>query len=46
MQLPISVESEALLRAIRVSQAVNRVRQMPTVFAANPLLAVFIALSF
>lgn len=46
MQLPIPGQSEALLRAIRVSQAVNRVRQLPTVFVANPLLAVFIALSF
>ncbi|MBA3853591.1 MAG: hypothetical protein C0503_04195 [Gemmatimonas sp.] len=46
MQLPIPGQSDALLRAIRVSQAVNRVRQMPTVFAANPLLAAFIALSF
>lgn len=46
MQLPIPGQSEALLRAIRVSQAVNRVRQMPTVFVANPLLAAFIALSY
>lgn len=46
MQLPIPQQSEALLRAIRVSQAVNRVRQMPTVFAANPLLAAFVALAF
>lgn len=46
MQLPIPEQSDALLRAIRVSQAVNRVRQMPTVFVANPLLAAFVALSF
>jgi diguanylate cyclase (GGDEF)-like protein len=46
MQLPIPQHSDALLRAIRVSQAVNRVRQMPTVFMANPLLAAFIALAF
>lgn len=35
--------SDALLRELRVSQAVARVRQLPTVFAANPLLATFIA---
>lgn len=46
MQLPIPQQSDALLRAIRVSQAVNRVRQLPTVFVANPLLAAFVALSF
>jgi diguanylate cyclase (GGDEF)-like protein len=46
MQLPIPGQSDALLRAIRVSQAVNRVRQLPTVFVANPLLAAFIALAY
>jgi diguanylate cyclase (GGDEF)-like protein len=46
MQLPIPKQSEALLRAIRVSQAVNRVRQLPTVFVGNPLLAAFVAMAF
>jgi len=46
MQLPINDDSEALQQAIRVSQAVNRVRQLPTVFVANPLLAVFVVLVF
>lgn len=40
------VDPEALNRAIRVSQAVNRVRQLPTLFVASPLLAAFIALAF
>ncbi len=46
MQYSISDNSEALQRAIRVSQAVNRVRQMPMVFSANTLLAVFLAVYF
>jgi len=46
MQFTIPGESEALARAIRVSQAVNRVRQLPTVFVASPLLAVFIGLAY
>lgn len=46
MQYSISDNSEALQRAIRVSQAVNRVRQMPMVFIANTLLAVFLAVYF
>lgn len=43
MLFPIPDESEALRREVRVAQAVARVRQLPTVFLANPLLAVFIA---
>ena len=39
-------DSEGLQRAIRVSQAVSRVRQMPMVFVANPLLALFLSLYF
>lgn len=46
MQFPIPGETDALARAIRVSQAVNRVRQLPTVFVASPLLAIFIALAY
>lgn len=46
MQLPIPDDSEALQRAIRVSQAVNRVRQLPTVIVANPLLAAFVVAAF
>lgn len=46
MQIPELGSSEALSRAVRVSQAVNRVRLLPTVFVANPLLAAFIALTF
>lgn len=46
MQFSIPSTSENLERALRVSQAVNRVRQLPTVFIANPLLAVFLALVF
>ena len=38
--------SEALLRELRVSQAVARVRQLPTIFVANPLLAAFIAVVY
>ena len=46
MQFNIPGETEALSRAIRVSQAVNRVRQLPTVFVASPLLAMFISIAF
>jgi diguanylate cyclase (GGDEF)-like protein len=46
MQLTVQDDSEELQRALRVSQAVNRVRQLPTVFVANPLLAGFIALTY
>ncbi len=46
MQLREHSSSEALRQAVRVSQAVARVRQLPTVFVANPLLAVFVALTF
>lgn len=46
MQLRISDNSEALKHAIRVSQAVNRVRQLPTVFVANPLIALFVAVVY
>src|SRR5512145_835433 len=46
MRFTIPNPSEALLREIRVSQAVSRVRQLPTVFAANPLLATFIAVVY
>lgn len=43
MRFPLPDDSEALRREVRVSQAVARVRQLPTVFVANPLLAAFIA---
>jgi len=46
MQFTILGHTEALARAIRVSQAVNRVRQLPTVFLANPLLATIIVLAY
>lgn len=46
MNLPVPNASEALLREIRISQAVIRVRQLPTVFTANPLLAAFIAAAY
>jgi diguanylate cyclase (GGDEF)-like protein len=46
MQLSVPDDSEELQRALRVSQAVNRVRQLPTVFLANPLLATFVALAY
>jgi diguanylate cyclase (GGDEF)-like protein len=46
MRFTVPAPSEALLREIRVSQAVARVRQLPTVFAANPLLATFIAVIY
>lgn len=39
-------DSEALRRELRVSQAVARVRQLPTVFLANPLLAAFVAVVY
>jgi diguanylate cyclase (GGDEF)-like protein len=46
MQFRIPDDSPALQQAIRVSQAVNRVRQLPTVFVANPLLAIFLSVVF
>jgi diguanylate cyclase (GGDEF)-like protein len=46
MRFPLRGDSEALRREVRVSQAVNRVRQLPTVFIANPLLAAFIAVVY
>ncbi len=46
MRFTVPDPSDALLREIRVSQAVARVRQLPTVFAANPLLATFIAVIY
>ena len=46
MQYSIADSSEALQRAVRVSQAVVRVRQLPMVFLANPLLAIFISVFF
>lgn len=46
MQNSAEPGTEALRRAVRVSQAVNRVRQLPTVFVANPLLAVFIGITY
>jgi len=46
MRFSVPNPSEALLREIRVSQAIARVRQLPTVFAANPLLAAFIAVVY
>ncbi len=46
MQYRVADDSEALQRAIRVSQAANRVRQLPMVFVANPLLAAFVSLFF
>jgi diguanylate cyclase (GGDEF)-like protein len=46
MLFPVPNPSEALLREIRVSQAVARVRQLPTVIVANPLLAAFIAVVY
>jgi diguanylate cyclase (GGDEF)-like protein len=46
MQFKVKEDSEALQRAIRVSQAVNRVRQLPTIFVASPLLATFLAVAF
>lgn len=46
MRFIVPSPSEALLREIRVSQAVARVRQLPTVFVANPLLATFVAVVY
>lgn len=46
MRFTVPNPSEALLREIRVSQAVARVRQLPTVVVANPLLAAFIAVVY
>ncbi|MBX7119572.1 MAG: diguanylate cyclase [Gemmatimonadaceae bacterium] len=46
MRFTVPNPSEALLRELRVSQAVQRVRQLPTVFVANPLLAAFVAVVY
>ena len=46
MRFSVPNASEALLRELRVSQAVSRVRQLPTVFVANPLLALFVAVVY
>ncbi len=46
MRFTVPEANEALLRELHVSQAVARVRQLPTVFVANPLLAVFIAVVY
>ena len=46
MRFTVANSSEALLREIRVSQAVARVQQLPTVFLANPLLATFVAVVY
>ena len=46
MIFPVRNDSEALRRELRVSQAVSRVRQLPTVFLANPLLAAFVAMVY
>jgi len=46
MQFPFRDDSEALQRALRVSQAVHRVRQLPAVFVTNPLVAAFVAVAF
>ena len=46
MRFTVPSPSEALLREIRVSQAVARVRQLPTVFVANPLLGTFVAVVY
>jgi diguanylate cyclase (GGDEF)-like protein len=43
MRFTVANPTESLLRELRVSQAVARVRQLPTVFVANPLLATFVA---
>jgi diguanylate cyclase (GGDEF)-like protein len=43
MRFIVANPTESLLRELRVSQAVARVRQLPTVFVANPLLAAFVA---
>jgi diguanylate cyclase (GGDEF)-like protein len=46
MRFTVPNASDALMRELRVSQAVARVRQLPTVFAANPMLAVFVAVVY
>jgi diguanylate cyclase (GGDEF)-like protein len=46
MRFSVPNASDALMRELRVSQAVSRVRQLPTVFVANPLLAVFVAVVY
>ena len=46
MRFTVPNSSEALLRELRVSQALARVRQLPTVSVANPLLALTLALVY
>ena len=46
MRFTVPDPSDALLRELRVSQAVARVRQLPTVFVANPLLGAFVAVVY
>ncbi len=46
MRFSVPNPSDALLHEVRVSQAVARVRQLPTVFVANPLLATFVAVVY
>ncbi len=46
MRFTVPNASDSLLRELRVSQALARVRQLPTVSVANPLLAMFIAVVF
>lgn len=46
MRFHVPHDSEALQREMQVSQAVNRVRQLPTVFLANPLLAAFVTVVY
>lgn len=46
MWFPVPNSSDALLRELRVSQALARVRQLATVSVANPLLATVIAVVY
>lgn len=46
MRFTVPNPSEALLHEIRVSQVTERVRQLPTVVVANPLLAALIAVVY
>ena len=46
MKFTIPNPTEALLRELRVSQAVARVQHLPTVVVANPLLAVLLAVVY
>ncbi len=46
LRFSVPNSSDALLRELRVSQALARVRQLPTVSVANPLLAATIAMVF